>query len=404
MSNGGMSKTRLARMHDVMAGYVERGEMPGLVTMVGRRGEAHVDAIGTKALGASDPMRRDTIFRIASMSKPITAVAAMILVEECKLRLDEPVDELLPELANRKVLRRLEAPLDDVAPAKRAITLRDLLTFRMGFGAVMAWPPAYPIQKAVEAAGLTPGPNPVELTPDDYMKRLGALPLMHQPGEQWMYHTGSDVLGVLIARASGQSFADFLRERIFAPLGMKDTDFHVAAAKRERLATSYMRDPATNKLNVHDDPRASRWGKPPLFTSGGGGLVSTAVDYLVFCQMMLGKGLYGRVRILSPASVALMTMDHLTGAQKEGAEIFFGDGDGGFKSGWGFGMGVDTRRVDLFSVPGRFGWIGGIGTAGYSDPQEDLIGILLTQRMMESPVPPRVMTDFWTLVYQAIEE
>jgi CubicO group peptidase (beta-lactamase class C family) len=185
---------------------------------------------------------------------------------------------------------------------------------------------------------------------------------------------------------------------------MKDTDFRVPAEKRDRFATSYMRDPATNKLKVHDDPHASRWGKPPAFQSGGGGLVSTADDYLAFCCMMLGKGRYGRTRILSLASVALMTMDHLTDAQKEGMEMFFGDGHGGFKAGWGFGVGVDTKRVDLCSVPGRFGWVGGIGTAGCSDPRENLAGILLTQRMMESPVPPRVMTDFWTLAYQAIEE
>ena len=152
MSTGGLSKARLGRMHDVMAGYVERGDVPGLVTLVSRRGEVHVDAIGTKAVGGSDPMRRDTIFRIASMTKPITAAATMILVEECKLRLDEPVDRLLPELADRKVLKRLDGPLDDTVPANRPITVRDLLTFRMGFGIVMAPPDTYPIQKAIERA------------------------------------------------------------------------------------------------------------------------------------------------------------------------------------------------------------------------------------------------------------
>jgi CubicO group peptidase (beta-lactamase class C family) len=397
-----LSPVRLERMHRVLGGYIDRGEMPGLVALVSCGEDVHVEALGALSFGGA-PMKRDTIFRIASMTKPITAVAAMILVEECRLRLDDPVDEFLPELASRKVLRRVDAPLDDVVPATRAITLRDLLTFRWGFGAMMVWPSASPIQTAMEAAGLMPGPDPVEFTPDDYMKRLGALPLMHQPGEKWMYHTGSDVLGVLIARAAGQSFSDFLRERILAPLGMKDTDFHVPAEKRDRFATSYMRDPATKKLAVHDDPHASRWGKPPSFTSGGGGLVSTADDYLAFCRMMLGKGLHGCTRILSPASVALMTIDHLTDAQKEGMEMFFGDGHGGFRMGWGFGVGVDTKRVDLSSVPGRFGWVGGTGTAGYSDPRANLAGILLTQRMID-PVAPRVMTDFWTLVYQAVED
>jgi CubicO group peptidase (beta-lactamase class C family) len=146
---------------------------------------------------------------------------------------------------------------------------------------------------------------------------------------------------------------------------MKDTDFHVPDQKRDRFAASYVRDPATNKLNLRDDPSASRRGKPPSFASGGGGLVSTADDYLVFCRMMLGKGLYGRTRILSPASVTLMTMDHLTDAQKEGMEMFFGDGHGGFKAGWGFGVGVDTKRVDLSSVPG--------GSAGSAAPVPRLV-------------------------------
>ena len=398
-----LSPFQLERLHRVLGAYVERGDLPGLVALVSIGDDEHVETLGALSFGGA-AMRRNSIFRIASMTKPITAAGAMILVEECILRLDDPVDEFLPELARRKVLRRLDAPLDDIVPAQRSITVRDLLTFRWGFGAVMVWPPEYPIQKAMETEGLIPGPNPVELTPDEYMKRLGALPLMHQPGEKWMYHTGSDVLGVLIERTSGQSFADFLRERIFAPLGMKDTDFYVPAEKRDRFTTSYMRDPVTNKLEVHDHPQASRWGKPPSFASGGGGLVSTADDYLAFCRMMLGKGRYGHARILSPASVELMTMDHLTDSQKQDMEMFFGDGHGGFKSGWGFGVGVDTKRIDLFSVPGRFGWAGGVGTIAYSDPSKNLVGILLTQRMMESPVMARVMTDFWILVYQSVEQ
>src|SRR6266852_3565015 len=159
MSTAGLSKARLGRMHDVMVGYIERGEVPGLVTLVSRRGEVYVDAIGTRAIADPAPVRRDTIFRISSMTKPITAAATMILVEECKLRLDEPVDWWLPELADRKVLRAIESPLDDTVPANRPITLRDLLTFRLGLGAVMAPPGRYAIQKAMEEAGLAPGPN-----------------------------------------------------------------------------------------------------------------------------------------------------------------------------------------------------------------------------------------------------
>src|SRR5579864_3345019 len=254
MSNAGLSSARLARMHDVMVGYVERGEVPGLVTLVSRRGEVHVDAIGTRAIADPTPMRRDTIFRISSMTKPITAAATMILVEECKLRLDEPVDRLLPEMAARKVLKRLDGPLDDTVPAKRPITVRDLLTFRLGFGIVMAPPDLYPIQKAVSEKVLGQGP-PQPLAPpapDEWMRRFGTLPLLHQPGEKWMYHTGSDVLGVLIARAAGQPLQTFFHERIFEPLGMKDTGFSVPSAKLNRLATEYSVNPGTGALELYD--------------------------------------------------------------------------------------------------------------------------------------------------------
>jgi CubicO group peptidase (beta-lactamase class C family) len=216
MSSAGLSKTRLGRLRDVMVSYVERGEVPGLVALISRRGETHVEALGMKALDSSDRVERDTIFRIASMTNPITAAAAMILVEECKLRLGDPVDELLPELTDRRVLKRLDGPLDDTEPAKRPITLRDLLTFRMGFGIVMAPPGTYPIQTAADDLLLGQGPPQPSLppAPDEWIRRFGTLPLMHQPGEKWVYHTGSDVLGVLIARASGQPFESFLRERI----------------------------------------------------------------------------------------------------------------------------------------------------------------------------------------------
>src|SRR5262249_17162728 len=254
MSTGGLSKARSGRMHDVMAGYVERGDVPGIVPQLSRRGEVHVDAVGMKALGGSTPMRRDTIFRIPSMTKPITAAATMILVEECKLRLDEPVDRLLPELANRKVLKRLDGPLDDTVPANRPITVRDLLTFRMGIGLVLAPPDQYPILKAMQEQKVDIGPNlSAAAGPDAWIRGSGTLPRMYQPGERWMYHTGSDVLGVLIARASGKPLEKFFRERIFEPLGMKDTGFSVPAAKLGRLATCYHFDPKTRQFVVFDD-------------------------------------------------------------------------------------------------------------------------------------------------------
>ena len=211
MGIGGFSEPRLRRMHEVMTGYVERGEVPGIVTGLSRRGEVQVDAFGVKVLDGHDPIGRDTMFRIASMTKPITAVATMILVEECKLRLDDPVDRLLPELAGRNVLKQLDGPLDETVPAARPITVRDLLTFRMGFGIVMVPPGTYPIQKATDDPLLGQGmPRPqTPPPPDEWIRRLGSLPLMHQPGEMWMYHTGSDVLGVLIARASGSPSRPF---------------------------------------------------------------------------------------------------------------------------------------------------------------------------------------------------
>src|SRR6266571_3638194 len=318
MSTGGLSQARLARMHEVMAGYVERGDVPGLVTLVSRRGEVHVDVIGTQAFKDPDPMRRDTIFRISSMTKPIIAVATMILVEECKLRLDEAVDALLPELAERQVLKRLDGPLDDTVPAKRAITVRDLLTFRMGFGQMMAPPDAYPILSAASAQQIGMGPpSPSAMpAPDEWMRRLGSLPLMHQPGEKWMYNTGSDVLGVLIARASGQPLETFFQERIFEPLGMKDTGFSVPAAKLDRLATSYWVNSETGALEFHDGVHDSQWSRPPAFPDAGAGLVSTIDDYLAFGQMMLNKGKHGSGRVLSRPSVETMTTDQLKPEQK----------------------------------------------------------------------------------------
>jgi CubicO group peptidase (beta-lactamase class C family) len=391
---GGLSTARLRRMHDVMAGYVERGDVPGMVTLVSRRGEAHVDAIG---------MQRDTIFRIASMSKPITAAATMMLVEECKLRLDEPVDRLLPELANRKVLKRLDGRLDDTVPAIRPITARDLLTFRLGFGLVMAPPDKYPIVKVANELqiGLGP-PSPGTMpAPDEWMRRLGTLPLMHQPGERWMYNTGADVLSVLIARASGQPFETFLRERIFERLGMKDTSFSVPAAKLDRLATSYWTNFQTGKLEIFDEAEGGQWSRPPAFPSGAGGLVSTIDDYQAFGQMMLNKGKYGSERVLSRPAVEAMTTDQLTPEQKAVSGLVPGYFD---SHGWGFGVAMVTKRGDVAGSVGKFGWDGGLGTSWYSDPKEDMVTILLTQRAWTSPSPPNVCLDFWTLAYQAIDD
>ena len=388
-------------MHDVMAGYVENGVVPGVVTLVSRRGEVYVDAIGTKAFGGSDPMRRDTIFRVASVTKPIVAAAAMILVEECALRLGEPVDRWLPELADRQVLRTIESPLDDTEPANRPITLRDLLTFRLGIGAVMVFPPRYPIQQAMAEAGVAPGPTLPAHAPDELMKRFGSLPLVHQPGERWLYNSGSDILGVLISRVAGTSLEEFLRERIFVPLGMNDTSFSVPASKLDRLASSYWTNLETGEFEVFDGVEDSRWAGPPVFESGAGGLVSTVDDLLAFGRMMLKGGKHGNERILSRPSVELMTTDHITPEQKAVSGFFpdFWEGHG-----WGFGVSIVTRRDDLAATPGRYGWDGGYGTSWYVDPKEELVGILMTQRVWDSPSPPGVLLDFWTSAYGSIDD
>jgi CubicO group peptidase (beta-lactamase class C family) len=400
MSSSALSKTRLARLHDALAAHVSPAGAPGVVALVSRRGETHVEALGRQSLESDAPMKRDTIFRIASMTKPITAAAAMILVEQCKLRLDDPVDDLLPELAKRRVLKSLGGPVEDTVPAKRSITLRDLLTFTFGLGAVMVWPARHPIQKAMAEAGVAPNPNPPNFPAEEFMKRLASLPLIHQPGERWLYHTGSDVLGVLIARASGQSFAAFLQDHLFGPLGMRDTGFQVPSDKLGRLASVYMTDPKDKKkVTFFDDARDSRWSRAPVFEAGGSGLVSTVDDYFAFQRMLLNKGRHGNERILSRPAVELMMSDQLTPGQKEGAELFFGH-----SASWGMGGAVVTRRTDLCTTPGRYGWDGGYGTSAHLDPAEDMAGVLMTTRMMDSPQPPRVFTDFWTSAYQSIDD
>ena len=397
---GALSKSRLARLHDALAAHVSPIGVPGIVALVSRRDETHVVALGHQSLESDAPMQRDTIFRIASMTKPVTAAAAMILVEQCKLRLDDPVDGLLPELANRRVLKSLESPIDDTVPAKRPISLRDLLTFTFGLGAVMIWPPRHPIQKAMQDAGVAPDPNLPGISADEFMKRIGSLPLAYQPGERWLYHTGAEVLGVLIARAAGQSLGSFMQDHLFGPLGMRDTGFQVPADKVGRLASNYMTDPKDKtRLAFFDDARDSRWSRPPVFEAGGGGLVSTVDDYLAFQRMLLNKGRHRGERILSRPAVELMMSDQLTPAQKQGTELFFGD-----SASWGLGGAVVTRRTHLWATPGRYGWDGGYGSSAYLDPAEDMAGVLMTTRMMEAPQPPSVFTDFWTAAYQAIDD
>ncbi|WP_351232293.1 serine hydrolase domain-containing protein [Streptomyces sp. NPDC002133] len=403
---GGFSKTGLQRVRDVLARHVDSGKIPGVVALFSRGDETHVEELGTMRRDGGEPMRRDTIFRMASTSKPASVAAAMVLLDECRLRLDDPVQEWLPELAERQVLKRIDGPLDDTVPARRPITVRDVLTSTFGLGMDMT-SIGTPVMNAVFEQGLTPNlPTPMP-EPDEWIRRLGELPLMHQPGERWQYHIASDLLGVLVARVTGQSFEDFLCERIFNPLGMKDTGFHVPADQIHRLPPLYAPDPQTGEFVVWDEAEEGRHSTPPAFQGGGGGLNSTVDDYHAYFRMLLRGGMHGSERILSRAAVELMTTNRLTPEQRairqelatDNVHISFGQGQHG---GWGFGMAVRTYRGDYAPI-GQFGWDGGSGTSTYADPVNNLTGILLTQVGASVPNPVHLMHDFWTTLYQAID-
>jgi len=282
--SSGFSPARLSRMREVMAGYVERGAVAGLVALLSRHDEVHVEAIGVQDLASGAAMRRDTIFRIASMTKPITAAAAMILVEEARLRLDDPVERFLPELSHRKVLRTVDSKLDDTVLADRPITLRDVLTFRLGIGAVMAPPGRYPIQQAIAEAGLAPGPNPISFSPDEWIRRFASLPLLHQPGEKWMYHTGSDLLGVLVARAAGRAWpisckSGYSRRsalKILVSASPKRSSTGWRPATRSKLRPAGSRAMTKRVADAGRVPRPSRraaagWSRRPTISSPSAG-------------------------------------------------------------------------------------------------------------------------------------
>ena len=371
------SPAGLDRLHRAMAARVADGELPGMVTLIAHGENLHVDTIGVMAFGSNEPMRRDTIFRIASMTKPILATATMMLVEDGKLALDEPVDRLAPELANRRVLKRVDGPLDDTVAANRPITVEDLLTFRMGYGMVFepSFEPPYPIISAADKLQLVMGPPDPRTPhdPDEWLRRFGTLPLMYQPGERWQYNAGALVLSVLVARASEQPLEELLRTRIFAPLGMKDTGFWMPAEHTGRLPSYYMTDPQTGKLELQTLSAPSEWTRPPAFPAGSAGLLSTVDDYLAFSQLLLNKGVHKDERLLSERSVELMTTNHLTPEQIAGAgPVLAGHG-------WGFGLAVVTAPDEVSPVPGRYGWDGGYGTSWFNHPNRDLVAIAMTQ-------------------------
>jgi CubicO group peptidase (beta-lactamase class C family) len=331
-------------------------------------------------------MARDSIFRIASITKPITAASLMMLVDDGRIALGDPVGDWLPELAEPSVVRTPASEVDDVVPAVRPITVFDLLTSRAGFGFASDFTlPAVQRLFSVQKDGREVQSFPA---PDVWMAELSRIPLLYQPGEAWLYDTCSTVQGVLIARVSGQSLPEFMAERVFGPLGMSDTGFEVPAAKRDRF-TSYYRTGPDGALELGDG-LDGQWSTLPAFPLGNGGLAATAGDWLAFGQMLLAGGVTpaGR-RLLSADSVRLMTTDHTTAAQREIGALFL-EGQG-----WGFGACVDIAPIDPWNVPGRYGWVGGTGTSAHIVPSTGAVAILLAQVAADSPVAPGWMRDFW---------
>jgi CubicO group peptidase (beta-lactamase class C family) len=376
----------MSNLHDILQTYVGNGSVPGAVGLMARGDRVEVAAAGSADVGGTSPMARDSIFRVASITKPITAAAVMMLVEDGRIALEDPVRQWLPELASPAVVRTPASPVDDVVPAVRPITVADLLTFRAGYG--------FPSDFSLPAVGLLfselkQGPPQPQLVaaPDEWMAALSRIPLLHQPGEAWLYNTCSDIAGVLIARVSGRPLPEFLAERLFGPLGMVDTGFDVPAGKLARFTSYYRTDPAGG-LELVDAP-GGQWSSLPAFPSAAGGLVSTVDDWHSFARMLLVGGRAGGRQLLSPASVRQMTTDQLTQPQRDASRLFL-EGQG-----WGFGGSVDVEAIDPWNVPGRYGWVGGTGTAAHITPSTGTVSILLSQLEMAGPTAPALMRDFW---------
>jgi CubicO group peptidase (beta-lactamase class C family) len=371
-------QSRVDALHDAMAARVDRGQLPGLVTVLACGDDVRIDPIGRFGVATgSPPMARDTIFRIASLTKPIVAATAMMLVEDGTLSLTDPIDRWLPELADRTVLRRIDGPLTDTVPADRPLTLDDLLTFRMGWGHITepSFNPPYPIIRAADDAKLVMAqPDPrTPHDPDQWLKRFAALPLMEQPGTRWRYNVGTLVAGVLIARAAGRPLPQVMRERVFDPLGMADTGFHLPADQLYRLPEHYMSDQAGGPPRAQTATTPQQWAEPPLFPSGSAGLVSTVEDFLTFARLLRNDGLHGGQRLLSSESVAGLTTNHLTPDQIATAGVLLGG------AGWGYGMAAVVSPTSRGMRPGQYGWSGGYGTDWFTDPGRDLIALAFSQ-------------------------
>ncbi|MEV7152466.1 serine hydrolase domain-containing protein [Streptomyces sp. NPDC093084] len=365
---------------------VEDGTVPGAVGLVARGADVEAVAVGNAGAEGSAPMARDSIFRIASITKPVTAAAVLMLVDEGRIGLEDPVAEWLPELAKPMVVRTPHSPVDDVVPAARQVTVEDLLSFRAGWGLPSDF--SLPAARALFEVQDHSRPFGDWPDPDTWLGLLAGVPMLHQPGEAWLYGTSSALQGILAARVSGRALPDLLSERIFEPLGMRDTGFEVPASKRDRFTSSYA--PAQDgTLRLTDTPDGD-YARVPRFASGGGGLVSTADDWLAFARLLLNAGSApdGR-RLLSATSVSRMTTNHLTASQRERAALFL-EGQG-----WGYGGQVDVAPADPWNVPGRYGWVGGTGTTAHLVPATGTVTVLMTQVAMTGPTPNPLMREFW---------
>lgn len=380
----GFNRDALAGVAPALQGLVDQQALAGIVTLLWRRGEVvQVNTLGHRDIAAGLPMERDTLFRIASMTKPATSLAALMLVEEGRLKLDDPITRWLPEFKDMKVLKAADGPLELTEPARRDITVEDLLTHRAGlaYGFTSIGPIAHAHEEKLGPALANP------LTPDEWLQRLGDLPLSYQPGERFHYSHATDVLGFLVARIEGKPIGQVLKERIFDPLGMHDTAFWTPHEKRGRMAKLYQARPEGGLKDVSwADPET-----PAAFEGGGGGLVSTADDYLKFARMMLGRGEVDGVRLAKPETIDLMTTNRLTDEQR--AHPFFGMP---FWLSQGFGLGTsmitDAEKHQWMGAGGEgaFGWPGAFGTWWQADPKNDMILILLIQDSI--PLGPEAVT------------
>lgn len=368
-----------------MQRYVDEKRYAGILTAIARHDKlAFAECFGMMDIEANKPMRFDTIFRIASLTKPIVSVAAMMLYEEGRLQLSDPVSRFIPEFKDLKVFKNTA----ETVPAEREVTIRDLLTHTGGL-ALGLDPQAGPVAALYHAARVRDPAGTLE----DMIAKLAKLPLLTQPGSEWRYSLSTNVVGYLIQVISGLSLDVFLQQRIFDPLGMTDTGFHVPSEKLDRLAALY--GPADNGLKPVDDPwGVSSFTRPATFFSGEGGLVSTTADYLRFSQMLLHGGELDGVRLLSRKTVELMTTNHLSHRL-----LPYPLGGAGRGFGLGFSVVMDIGQTGVLGSVGTYSWFGAFNTHFWVDPKEDLIGILMTQYSI--PLQP-ISREFETLAYQAV--